>query len=129
MPPFRSFTLALAITTLAGCAVGPNYHTPDEHLPSDFAAVHGQTSMTSKPSTQAPQAAEVDFATWSRSLNDPELDTLVTRAIAAMPDIQIAVGRLQAARTFEISIVGAALPDVGATNGAGRGTGTDLTRG
>ena len=129
MTPLRSFTLALAITTLAGCAVGPNYHTPDEHLPSDFAAVHGQTSMTSKPSTQAPQAAAVDFATWWRSLNDPELDSLVTRAIAANPDVQIALDRLQAARTYEISVVGTALPVVGASIGAARGTGSDLTKG
>jgi NodT family efflux transporter outer membrane factor (OMF) lipoprotein len=129
MTPLRSLTLALAVTALAGCAVGPNYHTPDEHPPAEFAAVHGQSSLTSKPSSRAPQAADVDFATWWRSLNDPELDSLVTRAIAANPDVQIALDRLQAARTYEISLIGTALPDVGATVGAGRGTGTDLTRG
>ena len=54
---------ALAATALTGCAVGPNYHTPDEHPPADFAAVHGQASMTAKPTSQAPQAPAVDFAT------------------------------------------------------------------
>lgn len=120
MTSLRSFILALAITALAGCAVGPNYHTPDEHPPAQFAAVRGQTTS---------QTAAVDFATWWRSLNDPELDSLVTRAVAANPDVQIALDRLQAARTYEISIVGTALPEVGATAAAGRGTGTDLTRG
>ena len=129
MTPFRCFTLALTATVLAGCAVGPNYHTPDEHPPAEFAAVHGQQSMTSKPSTSAPQASSVDFATWWRSLNDPELDSLVTRAVAANPDALIALDRLQAARTFEIAVVGSALPDVEASGGAGRGTGSDLTRG
>jgi NodT family efflux transporter outer membrane factor (OMF) lipoprotein len=129
MTPFRYFTLALTATILAGCAVGPNYHTPDEHPPSEFAAVHGQTSMTSPASTPAPQAAGVDYATWWRSLNDPELDSLVTRAVAANPDALIALDRLQAARTYEIAVVGAALPDVEASGGAGRGTGSDLTRG
>src|SRR6185312_13664411 len=129
MTRFCYFTLALAATFLAGCAVGPNYHTPDEHPPSEFGAVHGQTSMTSKASTPGPQAESVDYATWWRSLNDPELDSLVTRAVAANPDALIALDRLQAARTYEIAVVGAALPDVEASGGAGRGTGSDLTRG
>ena len=128
MTPFRSFLLALTVTVLASCAVGPNYHTPDEHPPADFVAVHGQSSMTSKPTSQAPQAPDVDFATWWRSLNDPELDSLVSRAVAANPDAQIALDRLQAARTYERSVIGTALPTVGATAAAGRGTGSDLIR-
>jgi NodT family efflux transporter outer membrane factor (OMF) lipoprotein len=70
----------------------------------------------------------VDFASWWRSLNDPELDSLVTRAVAANPDAQIALDRLQAARTYEASVIGTALPTVGASAAAGRGTGSDLTR-
>ncbi|HEX4677078.1 MAG TPA: efflux transporter outer membrane subunit [Steroidobacteraceae bacterium] len=128
MTPFRSFLLALTATLLASCAVGPNYHTPDEHPPGDFVAIHGQSSMTSKPTSQAPQAPAVDFATWWRSLNDPELDSLVSRAVAANPDAQIALDRLQAARTYEISVVGTALPTVGASAAAARGTGSDVTR-
>jgi NodT family efflux transporter outer membrane factor (OMF) lipoprotein len=128
MTPFRTFLLALTATLLAGCAVGPNYHTPDEHPPADFVAVHGQSSMTSKPTSQAPQAPDVDFASWWRSLNDPELDSLVSRAVVANPDAQIALDRLQAARTYEISVVGTALPTVGASAAAARGTGSDVTR-
>jgi len=129
MISLRSFALAVAATGLAGCAVGPNYRTPDEHPPAEFAAVRGQLTMTSTPLSQAPQAQDVDFATWWRSLNDPELDSLVSRVVEANPDVQIALDRLQAARTYEISLVGTLLPDVQATGGAGRGTGTDLTRG
>jgi NodT family efflux transporter outer membrane factor (OMF) lipoprotein len=129
MTPLRSLTLGLALAALAGCAVGPNYHTPDEHPPAEFAAVDGQTSMTSRPSTQAPQATSVNFATWWRSLNDPELDSLVSRAVAANPDVLIALDRLQAARTYEIGIVGSVLPDAEASFGAGKGTGNDLSRG
>ena len=128
MTPFRTFLLALTATLRAGCAVGPNYHTPDEHPPADFVAVHGQSSMTSKPTSQAPQAPNVDFASWWRSLNDPELDSLVSRAVVANPDAQIALDRLQAARTYEISVVGTALPTVGASAAAARGTGSDVTR-
>ncbi len=129
MTPFRYFTLAVTATLLAGCAVGPGYRTPDEHPPAEFTAVHGERTMTAKPSSQAPQAAQVDFATWWRSLNDPELDSLVARAVAANPDVQIALDRLQAARTYEFAVVGTALPGVGASAGVGRGTGRDLGRG
>jgi NodT family efflux transporter outer membrane factor (OMF) lipoprotein len=124
----RACVLFLTATGFAGCAVGPNYHIPDEHPPTDFAAVHGESSMTAKPTSQAPQAATVDFATWWRSLNDPELDSLVSRAVEANPDAQIALDRLQAARTYEISTIGAALPTAGASAAAGKGTGSDLTR-
>jgi NodT family efflux transporter outer membrane factor (OMF) lipoprotein len=119
----------LITAALTGCAVGPNYRTPDEHPPADFAAVHGESSMTAKPTSDAPQATTVDFATWWRSLNDPELDSLVSRALEANPDAQIALDRLQAARTYEISTIGAALPTVAASAAAGKGTGSDLTRG
>jgi NodT family efflux transporter outer membrane factor (OMF) lipoprotein len=126
---WRSFVLALAATALAGCAVGPNYHTPNEHPPADFAAVQGQTSMTAKPTSQAPQASTVDFATWWHSLNDPELDSLVGRAIAGNPDALIALDHLQAARTYEIAVIGSALPTAEASGSVGKGTGSDLSRG
>jgi len=128
-PRLRTFALALAITAFAGCAVGPNYHTPDEHPPADFAAAHGQHDMTAKPTSQAAQAPTVDFSTWWHSLNDPELDSLVSRAITGNPDVQIALDHLQAARTYEISVVGTVLPTAEASGAVGKGTGSDLSRG
>ena len=125
----RSFALALSLTAFAGCAVGPNYHTPDEHPPAGFAAVHGQPNMTSKPTSQAQQAPAVDFATWWRSLNDPELDSLASRAVVANPDALIALDHLQAARTYEIAVIGTALPTAEGSIGGGKGTGSDLSRG
>jgi NodT family efflux transporter outer membrane factor (OMF) lipoprotein len=71
----------------------------------------------------------VDLAVWWRSLSDPELDSLVERAIKANLDLEIALTRLQQARTFEAVLLGSALPEVDASAAAGRGTGTDLTRG
>ena len=132
-PTFRSIarpTLAmLTAAVLVGCAVGPNYHTPDEHPPADFAAVRGQSSLKAPASSQAPQAQSVDFATWWSALNDPELDSLVNRAVAANPDALIALDRLQAARVFERAVLGTVLPNLEASGAAGRGTGRDLTRG
>jgi NodT family efflux transporter outer membrane factor (OMF) lipoprotein len=125
----RPLSVTLVVASLVGCAVGPNYHTPDEHPPADFAAVKGNVSITAKPTSQAPQAPAVDFATWWSALNDPELDSLVSRAVAANPDALIALDRLQAARVYERGLVGAVLPDLEASGAAARGTGTDLARG
>jgi NodT family efflux transporter outer membrane factor (OMF) lipoprotein len=118
----------VATFLVASCAVGPNYHRPDPHLPAQFAV--GSTVPGNTGPTQAgDKAAAVDYATWWHGFHDAELESLIDRAIKANPDIQIALDHLQAARTFEIAIVGAALPDAEASAGVGRGTGSDLTRG
>lgn len=124
----RPLLLTLLATGLAACAAGPNYHTPDEHLPLDFVAVHGQAAIAAKPSSQAPQATGVDFETWWRGLNDPELDSLISRAVDANPDVLIALDRLQAARVYERGLTGSVLPDLNASAAVARGTGRDLAR-
>jgi NodT family efflux transporter outer membrane factor (OMF) lipoprotein len=106
------------VVVSAGCAAGPNYGTPKSDTPPHFVANAGGRS-----------AAEVDLAVWWRSLNDPELDSLVERAVKSNLDLEIALTRLQQARTFESVVVGHALPEVNASAAAGRGTGTDLARG
>lgn len=128
--PVRGPLLALLVAgSLFGCAVGPSYRMPDEHPPAEYIATHGQSSMTAKPSSKAQQAPTVEFATWWSSLNDPELDSLVSRAVAANPDVLIALDRLQAARVYERGLTGLVLPDLEASGAAARGTGTDLARG
>ena len=110
---------------LAGCAVGPNYHVPKPDVPSKFAAV----STHANAADAAKDAAAVDLATWWRALNDDELNSLVDRAIKSNLDLQIALDRLQQARTYEAVVLGGALPSADASAAAGRGTGSDLTKG
>src|ERR1700723_2593368 len=83
----------LLAVLLGGCAVGPNYHPPQLPLPDHYAAAPA--------APQAPAPSPVELAAWWHSLQDPELDSLIDRAIAANPDVQIALDRLQAARTYE----------------------------
>ncbi len=116
------WTLFASLLALAGCAAGPNYHTPKPDTPPRFVASSSATS------SQAP-ADEHDLATWWRALNDPELDSLVDRALKANLDLEIALTRLQQARTYETVVMGYALPEVNASAAAGRGTGSDLGRG
>ncbi|HUN73394.1 MAG TPA: efflux transporter outer membrane subunit [Steroidobacteraceae bacterium] len=116
-----SAALALATAALGSCAVGPDYHTPQVRVPDHYAAV------AAGPSSGATSAA--DLASWWRALGDPELDSLIERAVKANPDVLIALDRLQGARTYEAGLVGTILPAADASGAYGRGTGSDLTRG
>lgn len=121
----RAIALLLCVSAgcLASCAVGPNYHAPKIEAPHDFVAAPASESTVS----QKTQAA-VDLAMWWHSFNDPELDSLIDRAIKANPDLEIALTRLQEVRTGEAVLVGDVLPVVAASAAAGRGTGSDMTR-
>ncbi|HVH83314.1 MAG TPA: efflux transporter outer membrane subunit, partial [Steroidobacteraceae bacterium] len=90
---------------------------------------HYDAAAPAGPTAAAVGAPPVELAAWWRALQDPELDSLIERAVSGNPDLLIALDRLQAARTFEAAVIGTVLPEAGASAGAGRGTGSDLTRG
>jgi NodT family efflux transporter outer membrane factor (OMF) lipoprotein len=112
------------VAALTACAVGPSYRTPKPDVPPNFVARVGANSAASSDRATAP-----DLATWWRALNDEELNSLVDRAVKSNLDLEIALDRLQQARTYETVVLGHALPDVDASAAAGRGTGSDLTKG
>jgi NodT family efflux transporter outer membrane factor (OMF) lipoprotein len=126
---------------LAGCAAGPDYREPNTAVPPAFVAPAPYVAPPlGEPAPAGAQAAAVpppaaglaslpDLAAWWRALQDPELDSLIERAIKSNPDLDIALTRLQQARTFEAGIIGSALPEVDASGAAARGTGSDLSRG
>jgi NodT family efflux transporter outer membrane factor (OMF) lipoprotein len=122
----------LAAAVIAGCAVGPNYHAPRIAAPAAYVAASGTATAGSPTPGNAASAAAapapVELAAWWQALTDPELDSLIARAINGNPDVVIALDRLQAARTYEAAIIGTVLPQGAAAIGAGRGTGSDLTR-
>jgi NodT family efflux transporter outer membrane factor (OMF) lipoprotein len=108
---------AALVAVVAGCTVGPDYHTPETPMPDRFAA------------TIPAAAPKVDLSQWWRTFNDPTLDALVDEAIKSSPGIEIALTRLQEVRTAEAVVIGQALPSLEASGGAAKGTGTDLARG
>jgi len=119
----RAVTL-FAAAALAGCAVGPDYHTPSVRMPGQYVA-----AAAASRSGAAATGAGADLDTWWQALGDPELDSLVQRAVTGSPTIIIALDRLQAARIYEAGLTGALLPAADASGAFGRGTGDDLTRG
>jgi NodT family efflux transporter outer membrane factor (OMF) lipoprotein len=124
MIALRVLAVAGAAVILVSCAVGPNYRTPQLPTPGQFAA-----RSAAPLQAVAVSATPVKLATWWQALKDPELDSLVERALKANPDLQIALDRLQAARTVAIGTWSSVLPEAGASAGGGRGTGSDLGRG
>jgi|HubBroStandDraft_1064217.scaffolds.fasta_scaffold00034_61 NodT family efflux transporter outer membrane factor (OMF) lipoprotein len=123
----RLIVLGLA-AALSACAVGPSYRTPQPDEPSSFAAKLGAAPGAAGAAPAAPSPPP-DMAAWWRALNDEELNSLVDRAVKSNLDLEIALDRLQQARTYEAVVVGYALPEVDASAAAGRGTGSDLTKG
>jgi NodT family efflux transporter outer membrane factor (OMF) lipoprotein len=127
MSPFiRRASLGLAAAALASCAVGPDYHTPHVRVPDQYAAVAaGAAGAQGTPLA----TASVDLANWWHALEDAELDSLIERAVKANPSVLIALDRLQAARTYEVGLIGTALPFTDASAAWGTGTGHDESRG
>ena len=61
---------AVSAVMLGACAVGPNYRVPQIALPGRFAAA-----------PVSPTSDGVELASWWQALKDPELDSLIGRAI------------------------------------------------
>lgn len=93
--------LALLCT---GCTVGPDYKKPDVAVPSAF-----------REAPNAGAASEADLAQWWTQFNDPELQSLISRALKSNLDLQTAASRVREAREQEIIEGAAGLPQVNAS--------------
>lgn len=114
----KRICVAAIALCVGACTVGPDYAPPKPTLPAQFTTV---SSARTQP--------EVDLSQWWQALKDPELDALIARAIAANPDVDIALARLQEERTREAVIAGEQLPLVEANGSIAKGTGSNSTRG
>lgn len=125
---------------LYGCAVGPKYHPPTfpaNAFPARFdgSLATPPTSATTQPSAAGGRAL-ADLSVWWKSLNDPELNALVDRTVAANYDLKIVVARLQQAREVEYAVGGGVLPGIGGAQpgidivaAAGRSSSNNIGRG
>ncbi len=90
---------------LAGCSVGPNYHPPKPAVPTAWSAA-GAGVNTNR---------DVQLAQWWKTLADPELDSLIERAVQANYDLQVAAARVKAARALRGAVLSDFLPTIGAS--------------
>ncbi len=112
-PPRLAAPLALlAAMLLAGCAVGPDYKTPDTPLPVSWKLE--EPWRVSTPSDAA------DKGPWWRRFDDPQLDALQQQALAGSPTLAIANARLAQARATLAANAAGQYPQVGLGTRASR---------
>ncbi len=87
-PHFLVAGLASAMTFLAGCAVGPDYHQPQMATPAQWNASPINVATNIEPSVTA----------WWTTFNDPQLNSLIDRAVKANLDLRMAGARVREAR-------------------------------
>ena len=98
---------------LAGCAVGPDYRTPQIDVPGQWSSTGAETVPA------APQLAD-----WWQRLRDPALDRLVEEAVAGNLDVATAKAKIREARASVRQAGGALYPSLdGSASATRRGTG------
>ena len=106
-----ALTLAVALA-IAGCASGPDYHTPalPETASGSFVSQSPQVDAGSPPP-----------ADWWKLYDDPALDAIVQEALSANTDLRVALANLDRARAVYRETRGKLLPSTNVTAGASRG--------
>ncbi len=102
---------AVILTTLVGCAVGPDYRRPETKVPDNWNAQEVVTEAQPSKTTTDPVA----LAEWWQAFNDPSLSALVEMAIRANLDLRLAEARIRQARASLGVAGGAFWPEVDAT--------------
>ena len=80
--------LAILVSFVTGCAVGPNYKQPQVPAPGEYREVQG-------PPPSAPSLADQP---WWEVFKDPKLQGLIDEALAGGYDVQLAAWRVEEAR-------------------------------
>jgi len=84
------FFVAVAVLSLVGCAVGPDYKVPQVSAPGQFQSTAEGTSVLS--------TNESSLQTWWARFNDEQLNQLVGLAITNNRDVKSAIASIKAAR-------------------------------
>jgi multidrug efflux system outer membrane protein len=93
----RSLFILVALSA-SGCMVGPNFKSPAPTQTMPAAWLPPTTApATQNASTPTSQPA-VDVAQWWSTFSDPELDSLVDRAVKSNLDLKLAESRVRQAR-------------------------------
>jgi multidrug efflux system outer membrane protein len=123
--PRTDLTLpAVALLALAaGCTVGPTYRAPKASAPAAFGEVRSGAQAGAGARITAAADPEA-LSRWWKVFHDPELDSLVERALRNNRDLKTAVSRVREARAERQVAAGALLPDANATAGYNRSLGS-----
>jgi NodT family efflux transporter outer membrane factor (OMF) lipoprotein len=112
---------AASLVALAGCTVGPDYKRPETPAPAAFSALSDVQSAqpTFKP-TGGQSLTNEALAMWWTGFQDPELDSLIKRAVEANLDLKVATARVREARANRGISASAQYPTLAASGSAER---------
>ena len=98
--PGLTAAMVAAVLTAAGCAVGPNYRTPELGAPALWTGTADVSSVSTNTATSLskPILKPAALDRWWAAFKDPALDSLVMRAVATNLDLRIAESRVRQAR-------------------------------
>jgi len=131
---FETLQLAVLAGALvfAGCNAGPDYVRPSLKVSANFSGLPSDQAGGGSPDNRLVASSAppvVDLAHWWEAMHDPELDSLLKRAVAGNLDLQVAIFRLQQSRALLSQFYGQMLPDLNLSGVAGKGSGNNLARG
>src|SRR5579859_2465703 len=110
----RLSIMALLAVFASGCAdvpsVGPDYHQPAVSTPARWG----------EPLTGGETSGRAAVADWWKNFHDPELDSLIARAVQSNLDLKIAQARVREARAEYGIAVGNLWPTVDASGSYAR---------
>ena len=113
-PQFGRLALAASVTLiLAGCAVGPDYRPPQTAAPDQWHELP-QTGVK----VESPDAPSL--AAWWTTLNDPQLNEFIERALAENKTVKQAYARVVASRAQRAISASGFWPSIGASASASR---------
>ncbi|HEX5397908.1 MAG TPA: efflux transporter outer membrane subunit [Verrucomicrobiae bacterium] len=103
-------TTAICLALLTGCAVGPNYKRPNVSAPTSWASTLAD-GETNNPA---------NLAAWWENFHDPELDSLISRAVQSNLVLRVAEARIREARAKRGVVASREGPDVRASGSYSR---------
>lgn len=119
--PFRFLVLALAVTGLSACALGPDYQRPELEISDHYRQVQGW-----KP---AAPADTLERGAWWALYDDWELNALAERLNVSNQNLAAAEARYRQARALVRGARAAFYPTVSAGVEAGRASGSGSQQG
>lgn len=100
---FVLIVIGTAVVALSACSVGPDFVKPHPQMPSQWAEAPG------KETSREP----LELSRWWTIFRDPELNSLIERAVQANLDLQLAEARIREARAQRVVVGAAAYPEIG----------------
>lgn len=120
----HTILFAAAAFALAGCTVGPSYQKPLAATPPAFEEAAQPAASVESGAVSAGPADPQVLERWWTVFHDPEMESLVDRALRGNRDLKVAVSRIREARAERQVASAGLIPEVDATAGYNRSLGS-----